>query len=55
MLSSMALYFCAPLIFRFDTPLSLYDREEGSFRALCDKASISRQDICLAQAIDEEK
>jgi len=46
--------FCSSLTLRFDTPLNLYDREDGPFRLLCEKASISRQDICLAQATDAE-
>ncbi|WVQ72250.1 hypothetical protein IAR50_001799 [Cryptococcus sp. DSM 104548] len=33
----------------FDTPLSLYDREYGHFRALCDKSNISREEILKAR------
>jgi len=29
----------------FDTPLALFDRPDSIFRAMCDKASLSREDI----------
>ncbi|ODO00356.1 hypothetical protein I350_06992 [Cryptococcus amylolentus CBS 6273] len=33
----------------FDKPLVLYDREDGHFRALCDKSNISREEISKAR------
>jgi ATP-binding cassette subfamily C (CFTR/MRP) protein 1 len=33
-----------PLIIR-QTPLALFDQEEGIFRSLCEEAGLSRQDI----------
>ena len=29
----------------FDTPLNLFDKEDSTFRSLCNEANLSRQDI----------
>ena len=34
----------------FDTPLTLLDRPDSIFRGMCDKANLSRADICRIRA-----
>ncbi len=34
----------------FDTVLNIFDKEEGIFRALCDEASLNREDILKIRA-----
>ena len=34
----------------FDTPLSLFDKEDSIFRSLCNEASLSRADILKIRA-----
>lgn len=35
-------------IAEFDTPENLFDRPDGIFRSMCDRSSISRDDILHA-------
>lgn len=36
------------LMTRFDTPLNLYDNEDGLFFSLCQRSGITREDILHA-------
>lgn len=33
---------------RFDTPLNLFDKDDGIFRSLCERSGIKREDIVHA-------
>ncbi|KAF4576944.1 hypothetical protein EYR36_004928 [Pleurotus pulmonarius] len=35
----------------FDTVLSLFDKGQGIFRALCDEASLTREEVCKIRAV----
>ncbi|KAL4261872.1 ATP-binding cassette transporter C [Pleurotus pulmonarius] len=35
----------------FDTVLSLFDKGQGIFRALCDEASLTREEVCRIRAV----
>ena len=43
--------FDAGRVVEFDSPLDLYDREDGIFRDMCAKASITREEMVQARAL----
>jgi ATP-binding cassette subfamily C (CFTR/MRP) protein 1 len=38
------------VVAEFDTPLTLFDREDSIFRSLCNEASLTREDIVRIRA-----